>query len=336
MGAIRCEERARAHDRLVVVELDSLIRRLAREIASQVVTRFMEPRTQIGQFLARELSGDHVIASRPDHPQLFAGPDMLVGARGTLTAVFWRSSADGRSCNDVLARLTAARLALPSRTQCVLLIEPRMPEPGPDVFDNFNHQLNQHSPTDLARIIRGAPRASIREMPKETKQRAIARFSLLTQFTTVRSRTSARVSGEGRGHLLPSDFVNWWPIDSQAKIARRPGLVRKPKDVVVAEPAAVASKRWSDLRSGFLSRTRSLCVYSLRSEYELESGIPHPLVLIPNILALDQFPDTDVLQHKGIRALAFAGWATLAVHDVNELRILQTHLTEASRRRMFL
>ena len=296
----------------------------------------MNPRIQIGQFLAGELSGDHVIASRPDHPQLFAGPDMLVGARGTLTAVFWQSAADGRSCNDLLARLTAARLALPSRTQCVLLIEPGMPEPGPSVFRNFSHQLNQRSPTDLARIIRGAPRASIREMPCDVKQRAVARFSLLTQFITVRLRTSARASVEKRGHLSHSDFLNWWPVDSQATVTRRQNVVRKPKDVVVAEPAAAASKRWNDLRGGFLSRTRSLCVYSLRSEYELDNGIPYPLDLIPNILALDEFPETDVVQHKGIRALAFAGWATLAVRDVGELRTLQMHLAQASKRRKFL
>jgi hypothetical protein len=125
-------------------------------------------------------------------------------------------------------------------------------------------------------------------------------------------------------------------VESLATIKREQSVMRKPKDVVVGEPAAVASKRWKDLRSGFLSRTRSLCVYSLRSEYELDNGIPYPLDLIPNILAVDEFPGTDVLQHKGIRALAFAGWATLAVRDVGELRTLQMHLAEASKRRKFL
>src|ERR1043166_6458187 len=58
------------------------------------------------------------IATRPDHPHLLLGPDLLIGADGRLVAIFL---ANETSQGSIRGRLIASRLALPSNTRMVLI-----------------------------------------------------------------------------------------------------------------------------------------------------------------------------------------------------------------------
>jgi hypothetical protein len=60
------------------------------------------------------LSEEYEVIVRPDHPFLLDPPDLMVLSPAGLTAAFVLKASERRFPDDLLARLVAARLALPS------------------------------------------------------------------------------------------------------------------------------------------------------------------------------------------------------------------------------
>lgn len=294
-------------------------------------------RTELVEYLKGRLPGDYHVADRPDHPHLFAAPDLLVGARGRLTALFWPSSRDSRQYHDLLARLTASRLALPSRTVHVLLLPRDGGEPSSQILWNFDHVASIDQLREVERIIRGVRNSSILESLWGVRQRAHSRFSLLSRFVQARQRQ--RPHGRNPVEVLRGWKSESWLIDSHAVV--RPTQIpkrglRKPRAVIEEEPMALAARSLKGTEGSILQGTRSLCVYSLLSEFNLDRGVPYPADLTPNILLTDELPSVTLGLGKPLWALAFAGWAAIAVDTSDELERLREYLVDLAHRRKIL
>ncbi|HEX9990401.1 MAG TPA: hypothetical protein VGE45_18225 [Chloroflexia bacterium] len=68
---------------------------------------------EIAASVGKFLRDDYTVAVSPDHPRLFVAPDILVGYRGRLAAVFIPKVTELNSVDDLLVRLAISRLALP-------------------------------------------------------------------------------------------------------------------------------------------------------------------------------------------------------------------------------
>jgi hypothetical protein len=110
--------------------------------------------------------------------------------------------------------------------------------------------------------------------------------------------------------------------------------MRVPRDVVLQDDAlAIAAKVFAGHTGSALSRTRSLCVYSLRKDFTLDQGIPYPHRFVPNMLVADRFPVMRADPEKPVRTLAFAGWVTVTLQDLGEISAIQKQLRRAAERR---
>ena len=76
---------------------------------------------QLAKSLQRGIEGNYLVVPRPDHPMLIAGPDILIGGEGNLTAVFFVSKSTRVAI--LRARVIAARLALPVSSSMVAFAE---------------------------------------------------------------------------------------------------------------------------------------------------------------------------------------------------------------------
>lgn len=90
------------------------------------------------------------MAVRPDHPHLFAGPDVLIGSRGVITALFLPSWRDGTNYRDLIARLTASKLALPAKTYFVLVLPDADVSLPPNLEGHFSRTIPLNNETRMA------------------------------------------------------------------------------------------------------------------------------------------------------------------------------------------
>jgi hypothetical protein len=83
-----------------------------------------QQRRRLESTLRRELPDDYVIVSGPDHPLLLRAADLLVGGKGSLTAVFVPTAREKTDPDLLRARLTLNRLALARDARPVLIADP--------------------------------------------------------------------------------------------------------------------------------------------------------------------------------------------------------------------
>ena len=260
--------------------------------------------------LRNSLGASTLVVKRPDHPYLFSAPDILVAGEGRLAAFFLPSSRDNKNYDDLRARLIAARIALPNGTTTVLVLPPDRPSPPQDIVRALTETVAESEVGRRRSVLRMATQTVARPLDADVRTQAFERFSVL-QFA------SQRLGADSAGHnLAGSKQAN---LKLRAEVAARlpvgdvaawPSGIKPPKDVIYQGRCAVAVKH-SSKKEGLLSRVRSLCVYSLCTEYVLDNGGIYQRDIMPNLVVANSHLDSRTDPDKAIRALAFAGWVTV-------------------------
>src|SRR5262245_40931746 len=83
---------------------------------------------RLASSLQTRLPRQFIVSLRPDHPHLLDSPDIIVGGRGILSALFVPKVGELRNPEILLARLIGSRLAFPRNVRCFLVIEPLQSE----------------------------------------------------------------------------------------------------------------------------------------------------------------------------------------------------------------
>ena len=81
---------------------------------------------QLATNLRKLLPHRFIISKHPDHPHLFAGPDLLIGGEGKLCGLFLAKKSE--ASDRLLARLIASRLAMPTNMRWAVVVDPRNPD----------------------------------------------------------------------------------------------------------------------------------------------------------------------------------------------------------------
>src|SRR5687768_7844971 len=110
----------------------------------------MNPYAVIEKF-GKSLRRDYQIVVRPDHPRMFAPPDILLGGNGTLVAIFSPHANERGEAEALQARLIAAKLLLPSHTRYVLVENPKRPLTN-RVLANFDEIFLEHQSRKIVRF----------------------------------------------------------------------------------------------------------------------------------------------------------------------------------------
>jgi hypothetical protein len=105
----------------------------------------MKTNSQIKRGLEGRLGKQAVVVIKPDHPFMFAGPDILIGHAGHMMSCFRQGKTETQE--RLLSRLMATRIAIP-RSVCVLLANKELPhfditldDDNPKIIDHLSEAL---------------------------------------------------------------------------------------------------------------------------------------------------------------------------------------------------
>ena len=125
---------------------------------------------QLASFLKRELPAGFVVSEKPDHPHLFAMPDIIIGGHGLLVGVYVPKKSEVRYPDDLLARFTACRLGLPSHTRNILLLPHHAYELSKSTLLNFHEVLDLENHNTLLKFIQNPDAVgNIRPVPPKIR-----------------------------------------------------------------------------------------------------------------------------------------------------------------------
>ncbi|MEX0805796.1 MAG: hypothetical protein WD688_21125 [Candidatus Binatia bacterium] len=292
---------------------------------------YQEALRRVLSSIERRLSKDFIVSSRPDHPHLFDTPDIIVGGRGILSAVFVPKARELKNPEMLLARLIATRLAFPSNTRCFFITIPLL-------TDEFSATVTEHFDKlfkleDSGRFVESLSDVEVtgttRAVPAEIRKQAQKRYELLLRVANLRH--GRQPSGADPRELLislrQSVAENTFPLLS-------PAFSRSPLGVRTERPRNLLNYHGSEigivpiangqLKSDSISE---LCAYSFGSSYGLDRGIPYlGRKISPNILLVNRWPERGRDPFKPVRAAAFAGWAFTAAQDSEDVTLLADRL----------
>jgi len=291
---------------------------------------------KLASFLKRELPAGFVVSAEPDHPHLFAMPDIIIGGHGLLVGVYIPKKSEVRYPDDLLARLTACRLGLPNHTRNILLLPHHTHGLDIGTLSNFHEVLDLENHNTLLKFIQNPDAVgNIGPVPPKIREQAHRRYQLLYQITNLRKRT--RFETKNIKELfgsLKENLKRPAPLEIYDTIEEQPAHGRKvgPRDLVEYEGSLVGLPSFRKGRSP-TSSISSYCIFALRSEYTLDMGVPYPKFLGSNILLVEIMPREKYDENKSVRAAAFAGWVMAAADSPDEIPALADRLHTAWEKR---
>lgn len=267
--------------------------------------------------LQRELGGGFHVVGQPDHPMLLSGPDILIGGNGKLTGVFWLSKRE--SVNSLLARITAARLALPLATRLLAVVATNT-EVTDRVVRNFDETIALRAWRSLLNYASSdAPLRGDREALQENKRQHSERFAFALLLANLRRRHTLEI--------VPPDVVirDLTQANRESTGYSQPSLgLRRPTAEVQGSIVTSLSPRGRPFR-----QLRSFCNAGFTSIYELDNGIPYqkPNVGL-NVLLVEDWPTVRYDPEKPLRTAAFGGWIMAESTDASDITNLIERMRE--------
>lgn len=266
--------------------------------------------------LQRELGGGFHVVGRPDHPMLLSGPDILVGGEGKLTAVLWVGK--NEPANGLSARITAARLALPSEARLLAVVAENAEVPD-WVMGNFDEVSDPRTPwRTILRYATGAAHLrGDRGALKENKRRHSEKFAFALLLATLRRKHALEA-------VAPDVVVRELsqislPVPSYSQSALR---LRRPTAQVRGSVVASLSPLGRTVQ-----QLRTLCDAGFTYTYQLDTGIPYekPDTNL-NVLLVEDWPVMRYDPVKPLRSAAFGCWIMAKSTGAEDI----THLIERS------
>jgi hypothetical protein len=285
--------------------------------------------------LADVFKADFEVVANPDHPLLFEAPDLLIAKPDNLVAVFVPHNAEQSAPGNLLARLTAARLALPADARSVLVPTDSAPWLTDDIASQFSEVIRSGKNKELASFAADKKAwGNSRPVPLETRARAFHQYQLLLDLSSadavrqwaphrkkrpttqpdtppkprVTSSTHSNVVEEliADHEYQPAHQTRWlhqrwqfWPRNADP-------IARRDESVVAAVPARS--------RASAMEQVRPYCRAMLKLTYGLDQGIPYRQDNLVSILLIPELKEWSADPGKPFRSAAFAGWA-LADYD---------------------
>lgn len=243
---------------------------------------------RLARSLRSDLPSSAVIAEQPDHPLLFAGPDIIVGSEGNLVAAFFPKMNELNSWKTLLSRLTAVRLALPAHAKCVLVSTEAGSLPDALTEGGFDEVYGPHE-ADSTKIL----------MYKSS--RTLARATRLLKI-----RQHAMINYGAILHVHRMQTSKWAaeanPINQGSKRGdRRSRSPIKFRESYVGELGGRS-------RSSVLASLQSFARKAFVENYHLVDGVPELRRYALDVAIHDSDMRRGLDPGKPLRASAFAGW----------------------------
>lgn len=272
-------------------------------------------RYQISNDLSRALGADFNVVPSPDHPELISAPDVIVGGRGRVTAMF-RVARSTRP-RMLEARVVAARLALPPGSSLVALVEDDAESRLELVRRGFDFVLRSSDTRHLARLCGAGPpeRLPIETLREVQRKHAIV-YSTLLQFAETRQRGKPKPSSarevvaalrqrHGPGDVLLSTDMESKHESGAGRPRGRPFQHHSPRATVGNSTVAMLSER----RRSITMMLTPVWTEAFADDYVLEDdGVPYPRDFHPRILLVETWPTHRSDPRKPARAAAFSSW----------------------------
>lgn len=268
--------------------------------------------------------------SRPDHPYLIRGPDVIVLVKSALVGVFIVKATERRAPDLLVERAALSRLAYPNGFFTVALI-PKEYNQDPDIESrvglHFDRVVFEGGQTALRKGIEATAKLDARFVDRDTREVAFEQATILfnqsiREFkrgiasraqSNVRSLLSGRSTSSSGKYPLETT-VNVLDHRPWSKYFLDPGEIRK--DSSRAGIPVFKAGRFvvgvSDLRKN--DRSEILSRFAFRvfaSDYQLDNGLPYKSQMARNVLLSNQIPVNRFDPMKWVRGSAFAGFAIL-------------------------
>jgi hypothetical protein len=301
--------------------------------------------------LTRELGRDFVVVPRPDHPELSSGPDVLVGGRGRLTAVFRIGRTTASRLLD--ARVIAARLAFPAGTLLVAMVDDGATVTSPSAGQGFDEFLGSREVGALIRLCTTEqPRHHRAEELRRIQQKHATFYSTIFQIAELRGRhhlqpskprevidalsTRMITSGPSRPllHLpqLAAAYVDRALEESDSgKLRQRRSAPRSPRTTV--RDTTVATLPGAKVKPTQES-LRTLWSEALSEDFGMDAGVPYPRAFHPRILLVEVWPKHRFDPQKPVRIAAFSSWLLAISTTPEEIESLVDRSLEVIGKRM--
>jgi len=262
--------------------------------------------------LIHGLSGVFHIVPQLDHPMLLSGPDILVGGEGKLTAIFCIEKKSSEK--QLLARITATRLAMPSNTRLFAQISADAEIPL-EILGNFDETASKaRDSKQLVRYCNSEARPKIdRAALAESKRLHSEKYAFALMLALLRRKHELSTI---RPELVIKE-LSIRDTDISRQTMRMPFL-RKPS--IQINGAYVASL--NSLRNS-LQQLRTLCDSGLNSSYQLVTGVPYVNQNANlNILLVEKCPIVRHDPDKPLRSAAFGCWIMAKSSSAEDISLL--------------
>lgn len=280
------------------------------------------PRIQFIKETSREigknLKGSFVIATRPDHPFLFSGPDILIGGDGNLTAIFVPKSSEAKGSKELAARVIAAKLALPAHTKYAYLLWTDDHAQEIQSMSLFDEIFRNSQVRDLAIFFEKHEVASRKQREfTDVRVEAMVRYGVMLDLSRVNKRKSEkeRRANPDRRIDLEREFASLEPTG-------RSRYIKKQGEVMVGVRKLGAN-------ISFMEGVYAYSVESITRQWAVDSGIPFVKQRSPSLIAVDNAPISRFDPEKPVRAAAFSGWAVKLLTGDEDLPLYVQRFEEA-------
>ncbi|MGY6710459.1 MAG: hypothetical protein ACXIVF_19215 [Rhizobiaceae bacterium] len=274
--------------------------------------------TSLAGSLRHNLPSSGIVVARPDHPLLFAGPDLIVGNKGLLVAAFVPKAAEVASWRALLARLTATRLALPTHTKCVLISAKAGDMPDELTEQSFDEVYERNDAAAAGSLMSPSGRVANRaEHLSKTKQQAMISYGAILHIHEIQA---ARRTQDGA-------------VVEQSRpreIYRQGGLYRLGESYV----GDLAEKS----RASTIASLHGYARKAFAENYDIVEGVPERKRRALDIVISDSEIGRGLDPGKPVRAAAFAGWLltnSAAADDIDEYVHASTREFDRTRERLW-
>lgn len=240
------------------------------------------------------LPEDTVVATKPDHPFLFSGPDVLIGSRGALLAAFFVKTREISRPKELTARLVASRLALPEQTKCVVVLNGTETEKH-SIFKQFDFVFEQTlRPIEITQVMSHVTKSEERRsFLSKVRRDAYVNYSALLHVHRLQSAGDSYKSVSIDHYKnLPDLGVSWHGSKE----------IRKYND------SLIGMKR-TNTRSKFMAAIYEYSIQTFNENYSLHEGVPEPNRMMLDV-AMYTSPELYLGRdpEKPLRVAAFSGW----------------------------
>ncbi|KAB2756961.1 hypothetical protein F9K81_13785 [Brucella anthropi] len=243
---------------------------------------------QLARSLRYDLPSSAVVAEQPDHPLLFAGPDIIVGSDGNLVAAFFPKAREFASWKSLQSRLTAVRLALPAHAKCIMVSGEAGSLPDDLTEGSFDEVYSPREADSTKMLMHGTSRTLARA-PRllEIRQQAMINYSAILHV-----------------HRMQASR---WEADAVAMSQDSKRTDRRSRS-----PIKFGESRVGELggrsRSSVLASLQTFVRKAFVENYDLMDGVPELKRHALDVAIHDSDMRRGMDPGKPLRAAAFAGW----------------------------